>query len=251
MMPDALFLLVGGLAAVFAGISKAGFGSGAGFAATPLLALVLPPEAAVAVMLPVMMLIDVTALRAYRGRWSPPEAWRLILWSVPGVALGAAFWTVADAAMLKLTIGLLALGFVVFQAAGALGLIGRGRFFASEAAAGALGVAAGFVGFVAHAGGPPTAVYLLARGLGKTAYQATTVIFFFVMNLMKAALYSVMGIFTTETLVASLWLMPAALLGAWLGVVAHRAVPERPFFAITYALLIVVGGKLVTDALGA
>jgi len=55
-----------------------------------------------------------------------------------------------------------------------------------------------------------------------------------------------LGLFTIETLRIDLML---ALLGAWLGVRAHRAVPERAFFAITYVVLTVTGAKLVIDAL--
>ena len=40
-----------------------------------------------------------------------------------------------------------------------------------------------------------------------------------------------------EPACADAMLAPFALLGAWLGVVAHRLVPERAFFGITYLLL--------------
>lgn len=108
---------------------------------------------------------------------------------------------------------------------------------------------AGFTSFVSHAGGPPVAVYLLARGHAKTTYQATTVLVFWAVNLAKAAAFAALGLFTAETLAAGLALAPFALLGAALGVRAHRLVPERLFFAITYALLTVAGGKLIWDAL--
>jgi uncharacterized membrane protein YfcA len=112
----------------------------------------------------------------------------------------------------------------------------------------ATGVVAGFTSFVSHAGGPPVAVYLLSQGLGKTAYQATTVITFWAINIVKFVPYAALGIFTTETTVAGLILAPVALIGAWLGVRAHRVVPERAFFAITYVLLTVTGSKLIWDA---
>ena len=44
--------------------------------------------------------------------------------------------------------------------------------------------------------------------------------------------------------------MQTRVVGTWLGVRAHRVVPERLFFQVTYALLIVAGAKLVYDALG-
>jgi len=114
--------------------------------------------------------------------------------------------------------------------------------------AGALaGVTAGFTSFVSHAGGPPAAVYLLSKGLNKTQYQATTVLVFWIVNIVKFIPYAFLGMFTPQTAMANLVLAPFALLGAWLGVKAHRMVPERLFFALTYVLLTVTGAKLIWD----
>jgi uncharacterized membrane protein YfcA len=44
-------------------------------------------------------------------------------------------------------------------------------------------------------------------------------------------------------------LAPFALLGAWIGVRAHRIMPERAFFAVTYVLLTITGIKLIWDGL--
>jgi len=58
-----------------------------------------------------------------------------------------------------------------------------------------------------------------------------------------------LGIFTQDTLTADLLLAPFAVLGAWLGVKAHRLVPERLFFSLTYVLLLITGTKLIWDGL--
>ncbi|TCP22781.1 sulfite exporter TauE/SafE [Rhodovulum adriaticum] len=109
----------------------------------------------------------------------------------------------------------------------------------------AAGVVAGFTSFVSHAGGPPVAVFLLAQGLSKTVYQATTVLVFWAINLFKFVPYAFLGIFTAQTLLADLVLAPVALLGAWLGVRAHRLVPEGLFFGITYVALTLTGLRLI------
>ena len=111
------------------------------------------------------------------------------------------------------------------------------------------GCVGGFTSFVSHAGGPPVAVYLLAQRLDKTMYQATTVLTFWAINIAKVLPYTFLGIFTAETLKADAILAPFALLGAWLGVLAHRFVSERVFFGITYVALTLTGSKLIWDAL--
>ncbi|WP_299353997.1 sulfite exporter TauE/SafE family protein [uncultured Shimia sp.] len=239
-----MFLLAA-LATVFAGVSKGGFGSGAAFASSALLALVLPPATALGLMLPLLMLIDVTTLRPYWMRWSWPDARLLVLGGIPGAVLGAALFTVANDDVLRLLIGGVALGFVMWRL-----VPGTGRIRVQPGWSGGLaGVIAGFTSFVSHAGGPPVAVYLLSRGLEKTAYQATTVLVFWIINIAKAIPYGVLGVFTIETLKADLMLAPFALFGAWLGVKAHHWVSERHFFGVTYAMLTVTGLKLIWDAL--
>ncbi|MBT8457984.1 MAG: sulfite exporter TauE/SafE family protein [Rhodobacteraceae bacterium] len=249
MLTDPVFYLLAVPAVVFAGISKGGFGSGAAFAATPILALIVEPAVALGIMLPLLMLVDAVTLRPYWRRWSWPDARALIIGALPGVALGAWLYQVANADVFRIMIGVLSLGFVAYQLGFARGnLRVQTRPFPKWVGLGA-GTVAGFTSFVSHAGGPPVAVYLLARGLAKTTYQATTVLTFWAVNILKAVPYAFLGIFTFETLTLNVILAPAALVGAWLGVVAHRLVPERVFFAITYVLLVCTGSKLIFDAL--
>lgn len=243
------FFMVAVPAVLFAGISKGGFGSGAAFAAASILAVALDPGVALGIMLPLLMLVDVTTLRPYWGKWSWPDARLLILGGVPGVALGAALYSVADADVFRLLIGGISVLFVVWQLSLKSGLI-KMRAGGLPIWVGALaGATAGFTSFVSHAGGPPAAVWLLSRRLGKTEYQATTVILFWAINIAKFVPYAFLGIFTAQTLLADLFLAPVAIIGALLGVKAHHWVPERMFFGLTYVLLLVTGVKLIWDGL--
>lgn len=247
---DPFFLALAVPAILFAGISKGGFGDVATFAATPVLALAIDPAAALGLMLPLLMAMDLGALRAWRGRWHGPSAAALIAGALPGVGLGVLFWQVADADLLRVVIGAMSLAFVAFQISRAAGWLRvRPRAF-SRAEGLAAGAAGGFASFIAHAGGPPVAIFLLGQGMDKTTYQATAVISFWAINVFKAVPYAFLGIFTLETLLAGLVLLPVALAGIWLGVRAHRLIPERGFFAVTYLLLTAAGLKLLADGLG-
>lgn len=250
-MPDLspTFFAVAVPAVLFAGISKGGFGSGAAFAAAAILALIFEPGVALGVMLPLLMLIDAATLRPYWRRWSWPDARTLIVAGVPGVGLGALLYQVAEPDVFRLLIGTIALVFVGWQMAQKGGLV---RPFAQKLplwAGGLAGVVTGFTSFVSHAGGPPAAVYMLSQRLDKTTFQATTVLVFWAINMTKFVPYAALGLFTPQTALANLVLAPVALLGAWLGVQAHRIVPERLFFTITYVLLVVTGTKLIYDGL--
>lgn len=243
------FFVIAAPAVVFAGISKGGFGSGAAFAAATILALVVEPGQALGIMLPLLMLVDVATLRPYWGRWSWPDARVLMLGGVPGVAIGAGFYSVANDDVIRLVIGAIALGFVLWRVAQAKKLIRPYEHRLSQSAGLLAGMASGFTSFISHAGGPPAAVYLLSQRLTKTEYQATTVILFWVINIAKFIPYAFLGMFTMQTALADLVLAPFAILGAWLGVRAHMLVPERLFFGLTYVLLVCTGSKLIWDAL--
>ncbi|MCE8515367.1 sulfite exporter TauE/SafE family protein [Ruegeria pomeroyi] len=248
--PDIGFFAVTIPAVIFAGISKGGFGSGVAFASASILAIYLDPGQALALMLPLLMLIDLATLKPYWRRWSGPDAWLLILGGLPGVALGALLYHATDADLLRLLIGGISLAFVAWQMARGRGWV---REFTSRLPpmAGLLaGTVAGFTSFVSHAGGPPAAVYLLSQRLGKTEFQATTVLTFWALNIAKFIPYAWLGMFTLDTARAGLLLAPFALLGAWLGVKAHHLVPERAFFALAHVMLTLTGVKLIWDALG-
>lgn len=248
MTPDLQFYAVAVPAILFMGISKAGFGGGADFVAVIVLALIIGPLEALALTLPLLMLIDAMTLRPYWRQWDPPSARLLITSGTLGALVGGAVYRLADPDLFRLLIGALALGFVAFQLGRARGWIGPAR--PMPAGPGALfGFAAGLASFVSHAGGPPAVIYLLSRRLSKTGLQATVVATYTTINAVKAVLYGFLGIFTPETLRASLTLVPVALVGAWLGVRAHRRVPERLFFAVTYVLLTLSGLRLLWDGL--
>lgn len=236
-------------AAFIAGVAKGGFGGGAAFVATAILALFLPPSTALGIMLPLLMIVDVATLRPFWKQWDLRSAQALILGAIPGVLIGAAVYSYTNADVLRILIGAISLIFVAFQMARGLGVLTiADRVFTWRSGLTA-GLISGFTSFVSHAGGPPAAMFLLAQGLKKTRYQATTVLAFWAINAMKAIPYGFLGVFTWDTLKANLFMTPMALIGAAVGVYAHRVLPERVFFAITYVLLVGTGSKLIFDGL--
>jgi len=243
------FFAVAVPAVVFAGVSKGGFGSGAAFASATILALFLEPGQALGVMLPLLMLIDLASLKPYWRRWHWPDARLLILGGVPGVLLGVVLYRVADADVMRLLIGGISVLFVAWQIGRQGGWIRPARDRLPGWAGLLAGVVTGFTSFVSHAGGPSAAVYLLSQRLDKTRYQASTVLIFWVLNIVKFVPYAFLGMFTWQTAAANLALAPFALIGTWLGVRAHDLVPERLFFGLTYVLLLATGGKLIRDGL--
>lgn len=235
-------------AVLLAGVSKGGFETAGAIAAAPLLALVIEPRLAVGLMLPLLMLMDVASMRAYWRRWRWAEARTLMLGAVPGVAVGWALFGAVSSDGVRLMIGPLAVAFVAYNLARRFRVLGEAR--PQPVGAGLFwGALAGFTSFVGHAGGPPAAVYLLGRRLEKTPFQATSVLTFWWVNLIKFPPYVALGMFTAETARATLLLAPVGVAGVVAGAWAHKRVGETWFFGLTYALLLATGIKLIADAL--
>lgn len=237
-------------AVLFAGISKGGFAGSAAFAATPFLALILEPGQAVGLMLPLLMMMDTGALRAFWRKWNWATAKLMIIGSLPGIVLGGVLYGIADPNVFKFFIGCVAVGFVIYQTAVAMEFLKFAKRQTPEWFGYLAGSIAGFTSFISHAGGPPAAVYLLTKKMPKTEYQATTTLIFFTINFLKFPPYLVLGIFSKETAIANVLLAPVAFLGVYLGVLGHKKIPEALFYRVTYLFLFITGSKLIWDSFG-
>jgi uncharacterized membrane protein YfcA len=173
----------------------------------------------------------------------------MLIGGVPGGVLGSLKYAALKADSFRLLIGLICIAFVGWQLGRSRGLIRVGSFAFSRSWAWVTGLTAGFTSFVSHAGGPPVAVFLLGQNMPKTTFQATTVIVFWAINLMKFVPYFFLGIFNAQTALADLYLAPFAIAGTFMGVRAHHYVSDRVFFGLTYVLLLATGTRLLWQAL--
>lgn len=246
METDLAIYAAGAVAVLVAGISKGGFGAGLGFLATPFLALAASPAEAAAIMLPVLMLIDQIGIVSYWRKWRWAAVWPALIAGAVGIGLGALVFGSVSADLLRLGLGLIALLFLAFQLAQRRGwtpAAGGPR----ARRAGLWGAVAGFTSTISHAGGPPITIYLLGEKLEKTVYQASSVLIFWALNLMKLGPYAALGVLDLSSLEVSLALAPAAVIGVLIGIWAHSRVSERLFFRAMVVLLGLTGAKLLWD----
>lgn len=242
---DPVFYAVAVPAVLITGLSKSGFAAGFGSLATPMMALTLPAPQAAAIMLPLLMVMDVTGLQQmWRDRDSALLR-QLLPWGVLGVAVGAGIFSLLSAKAVAGLLGVLTLSFLAQrlffpprrEGHVAPPWVGRGCAAAS-----------GFTSFVAHAGGPPIMAYLLPLRLEPRLMAATMAVYFAVVNAVKVVPYAALGFLDWRNLFTSIVLMPLAPLGVWAGVWLVRRVDPTWFYRLAYAGMLFTGLKLLSDA---
>ncbi len=249
MISDPWFYAAAIPAVMISGISKGGFGAGLGVLAVPMMALVLPPVQVAAIMLPILCLMDLVGVWAYWMKWERAVLLRLALAAVLGIGAGALTFHTLEPWMIRLLIGVIALGFTANYLARQLRHAAASARKPGAASGWFWGAVSGFTSFTAHAGGPPVNVYLLPLGLPKTQYQATTVGLFLLVNYVKLIPYTGLGLFTAENLATSAALFPVAIAGILAGIWLHSRMPTVLFYKACYGFLALTGMKLVYDGL--
>lgn len=233
-------------AAVFLiSFTKGAFGGGFAILGIPLMALVVDPIVAGAMLAPLFCLGDLFAARYWKpSTWSKPDLAVLIPGLLIGTGLGYVAIKVADRHLIAITIALITLVFTGLWFKGGGTVTVRPRSTAKGAVA---GLFSGMGSMIAHAGGPPVAMYLLPLGLPKAVYAGTTFMYFVVGNLAKVGPWLWVAQPTPDMWLLMAMAAPAVPLGAWIGWRLHERLNQVQMYRACYALLAVVALKLLWD----
>lgn len=241
------------IAAALAAVSliafaKGAFGGGIAMIGIPLMSLAMDPLTAGAVLAPLFLVMDVVALRY----WSPKTWSRAdVSWLIPGTLIGTALaaWLLMglDERAVAVLMGGLGLGFVLFWLSGGVSAQG---WPARPGLALTAGAASGATSMIAHAGGPPVAVYLLGRGLPKEQYAGTTSIVFTFGNIAKVVPWLLITPPDRGMLVLMALCVPAIPLAIWAGWRLHARLDRKKLYAACYAILVVASVKLLWSGVG-
>ncbi len=240
------------------GVSKAGFGAGAGILAVPLIALAIGAREMLPVLLPVLICGDIFALLHYAGKHD--RDWRnlalLIPSAVVGIIIGTLildwFMNVSEGKgdrLLETAVGGICVVFAALQTYNYLLKkfgIKEDKHYNPAAWQGAgIGVIAGTTSTLAHSAGPLIALYLLPQRLPRRVFVGTAVFYFFVGNLIKLVPYTSTGLFTQRTLILSLILFPAVIVGTILGSQLNKYLSDFYFNLLVYAVTFATGVSLL------
>jgi len=253
MLSDPSFYYVAIPAVILVGLTKGGMGEALALLGVPILAMIMPPVQAAAILLPILIVMDMVALWAWRGFYDKATLINLLPGGILGIVAGWATSALVPGHIMRLIIGTVAILFFLRYA------LNRWKQMRDPTPvaplgqrpvqAGIWGALAGYGSFVAHAGGAPYQVYTLPLKLDPKSFTGTGVRFFAIMNALKLIPYFALGQLDTTNLKASLVLLPFAPLATFTGAWAVKRMKPEIFYPYMYLMVLLAGSKLLYDGI--
>jgi len=205
--------LLGAMAAGFIASVISGFaGFGLNLVMTPILAVLFTPVEAIPVVT-VMGLVN--SARMLGGTWRQIDRREVMILGgvcVLTVPLGAWVLVSADADIMKRAIAAFVIVFTLVMLTG-----WRYRGPRNTATHVGVGMVGGFLNSSVGIGGPPVVLYQLARGGDPAIGRANLVGFFTILSIVTMVTFALDGVLDQVALARSAAILPAVLLGTWLG----------------------------------
>jgi hypothetical protein len=233
-------------AVILIGLSKGGF-AGLGAVGVPIMALGSDPLTSAAILLPILIVQDAVGVASFWKTWDGRILLIMLPGAIAGVILGYFLAAKTSIAGLTISLGLLSIVFGIRQL-----WVGRGgRLPATSnprAWVGSIfGLITGFTSQIGHAGGPPFQMWVMPQRLPRDVFVGTGAIFFAILNWIKVPAYVALDQFSRANILATLSLLPVAILASFAGIHLVRKVSVERFYTIIYGLMVVAGGKLLWD----
>ena len=245
LITDPYFYAVTIPAVLLLGVSKSGFGAGFGSLAVPLMALAESVPQAAATLMPVLLLMDILGMAAFRKDFDLKLLRFLIPCGLIGTVIGTLLFKLLNTNTVAGIVGFFTLLFLAQR------LLFPPKVDSAPPPkwlGAILTATSGFTSFIAHAGGPPISAYVIPLRLSPVKFTATMAFFFFIINLSKWIPYAWLGLLDTRNMATSLVLLPIAPIGVLVGVRLARRINEVLFYRFVYLGMFLTGVKLVYDA---
>ncbi len=229
------------IAAFLIGFNKAGVAGTLGPFVTVLLALSIPADDAVGLLLPILIVADWFTLAAHWRQWDTRIYGRLLMASLIGIAIGSVVISAVSETALRRIIAVAMLGFAIFYIKSRSIRLDPRK---SDRYAWPAGATSGLISTLAHLGGPPVFVYLMTTNLKPRQFVATSAVLFATINLLKVPGYLFAGLFDGELIVSTMWTWVMIPVGVLAGRALVDKINRERFERITVALL-TVGAALL------
>ncbi len=217
---------------------------GAGLFTVPILSHFLPLE----FVLPMCVLLDVSAALTLGMRFSREADWSELKWMVPLSLAGA---VVGVTLLVNLPRQATIAGIGAFLVAYGIYALRQREVvrMVSRAWAPVAGFTGGAFGTLFGIGAPPYAIYLTHRMPDKLAFRATLSNMVIFSVSIRALVFTAGGLMLADRLAGFAVLLPFALAGLWLGNRIHGRISRAGLLQVVAGLLLLIGVSLLARAL--
>jgi uncharacterized membrane protein YfcA len=215
---------------------RSAFGFGNALIAMPLLILLVGVK--IATPLVALVGLGIALVMLYRT-WRDLEWWDallLLVSSLAGIPLGLYFLSTAPEGLVKGVLGLILVGFGLFNLVGLQVPETKNRIAAIP-----FGFLAGILGGAYNANGPPIVVYGVMRGWDKDTFRSTLQGYFLFTSAVIVAGQALAGLWTWQVLFYFLASLPLVILAVWIGDRLMLNISEEKFNQVINLFLILMG----------
>ena len=221
---------------LFAGAISGLAAFGFALVAVPPLLLIYDPPTVTALAI---LLVMVTRWVVLRDSWRQ-ISWRPVLMILPTALLGTVIGTVMIRELNTVYIELVASSVVLISAA--ILMAGwRIPGVQSPAAAPIAGLISGALATSTGMAGPPVVLLFAARGYPAQVFRGSMTVMFYLLGVVSLTLLTSEGLVGRSELRTAATLLPAAVIGAWVGQRALRRFTPGQFNRVVLMLLLVTG----------
>ena len=231
-----------GFAVFLLGLAKSGI-KGIGIIIVVILAFVFGEKASTGILLPMLIVADVFAVIYYNRHAQWKYIFKLLPWMVVGVLIGVWVGNDISEVLFKRMMAIIIIVSVIimfYSEHRKSNNVPKNKFFA-----GTTGFLAGFTTMIGNLAGPISNIYFLAMRFPKNEFIGTAAWLFFIINVFKLPFhFFVWKTVTKETLILNSVLIPAVILGFFLGAYIVKLISNvnyRRFILIVTA----VGGVIL------
>lgn len=223
---------------------RSAFGFGEALVAVPLLAFVMPVEAAAPLAVLVSITVSAVAIvQDWRHMHIRSAGW-LFLSTAVGMPFGLLALNMVDGCIIKAILAVVIVAFSTFS------LLGRTQaMLHDDRKAWIFGFGAGVLGGAYGMNGPPLVMYGALRGWSPPRFRATLQGYFLPASLMTLGGYGLTGLWTTSVNRHYLLALPVIVLAILLGRAANQRMNARVFALCVHFGLIGVGSLLLLQAI--
>lgn len=224
------------------GISKAGI-KGSGIFFITLIAIFFGAKESTGLILPLLITADIFAVLYYKRHTDWKLLLRFIPWIVAGVLLGV--WLGKDMPeeifkQIMAVIIIVSIAIMFYWEFRKVERVPSEWWFA-----GGMGITAGFTTMIGNLAGAFTNIFFLAMRVSKIKFIGTVAMLYLIINLFKLPFHIwTWETISTESLTFNLRLIPAVLVGIWIGIKLVKVINEKAFRQMIL-ILTAIGAVLI------